>query len=65
MKTLFENWTCRAKIDFDKLIVAGHSMGAATAMMAGEGQESESQIWLFQVILATLALGQLRQAAKN
>ena len=36
-----------------------------TAMMQGEVQESSNQIWLFQVILATLALGQLRQAAKK
>ena len=36
-----------------------------TAMMINESQESDNQIWLFQVILATLALGQLRQAAKS
>ena len=36
-----------------------------TAMMQDEVQESSNQIWLFQVILATLALGQLRQASKK
>ena len=36
-----------------------------TAMMQGEVQESSNQIWLFQVILATLALGQLRQVSKK
>lgn len=36
MKRIFDDNNLEATLNLDKLIVSGHSMGAATALMVGE-----------------------------
>lgn len=35
-KNLFKDKNCKAQLNFDKLIMTGHSMGAATAIAISE-----------------------------